>query len=518
MPENDELKNQFQQVNHAVLDWRHGGPFHFLLVLALIVAADFLFYRQPLGCTVAGYGLFLLSAVDFCYKRPSWNWPAITITIALLGLIVATLEHPGVLPITLGALGLVSLALIGREGWVADAKLWFQRWLLFTTFGWLRWFHESALAVSWCKSNLTLRGIGAVLRKWTIPVLLSAVFIVLFTVANPIIESWISQLEDILTRMVKKLPELPEGRRVLFWFLVGIWATALFRLETKVHAPAENHTPPEPSQSSALDLYIRPDLIVRCLALFNAVFAVETVLDVVYLWGGAKLPQGMTYATYAHRGAYPLVATVLLAALFVLVTFRTGNNTEEMRTARNLVYLWLAQNVFLVVSAAWRLNLYIEAYNLTRLRLAAAIWMFLVVMGLMWICWRIVGGHSNRWLINVNLLTLLAALFLCSFVNFDGLIASYNVRHCKEITGQGVAIDLAYLRGLGPDSLPALAWLMEQTDDRRVQTNGPMYIEQLKEELTRQTRNWRGWCYRRHRLSRYISLGVASAGQGVGRT
>jgi len=37
-------------------------------------------------------------------------------------------------------------------------------------------------------------------------------------------------------------------------------------------------------------------------------FAIQTVLDIQYLWRGAALPDGMSYATYAHRGAYPLIA------------------------------------------------------------------------------------------------------------------------------------------------------------------------------------------------------------------
>ena len=52
--------------------------------------------------------------------------------------------------------------------------------------------------------------------------------------------------------------------------------------------------------------------ILRSLVVFNALFAVQTLLDVVYLWGGVRLPDGLSYADYAHRGAYPLIATALL--------------------------------------------------------------------------------------------------------------------------------------------------------------------------------------------------------------
>ena len=37
-----------------------------------------------------------------------------------------------------------------------------------------------------------------------------------------------------------------------------------------------------------------------------------------YLTGGRRLPRGISFVEYAHRGSYPLIATALLAAAFVL--------------------------------------------------------------------------------------------------------------------------------------------------------------------------------------------------------
>ena len=64
--------------------------------------------------------------------------------------------------------------------------------------------------------------------------------------------------------------------------------------------------------------------------MFNALFAVQTVLDLAYLWGGVRLPDGMTYADYAHRGAYPLIATALLAAAFVLAAMRKDGRARRL--------------------------------------------------------------------------------------------------------------------------------------------------------------------------------------------
>ena len=122
--------------------------------------------------------------------------------------------------------------------------------------------------------------------------------------------------------------------------------------------------------------------ILRSLILFNLLFAVQTILDVVYLWGNAALPADITYAAYAHRGAYPLIVTALLAAGFVLIAMRPGGAAEQSTVIRPLVYLWVAQNVMLVISSILRLDLYVQIYLLTYWRIAAFIWMLLVAIGL----------------------------------------------------------------------------------------------------------------------------------------
>ena len=129
--------------------------------------------------------------------------------------------------------------------------------------------------------------------------------------------------------------------------------------------------------------------VLRSLILFNLLFAVQTVLDIVYLWGNVALPADITYASYAHRGAYPLILTALLAAGFVLVAMRPGGPAEQSNVIRPLVYLWVAQNVMLVISSILRLDLYVQIYLLTTWRIAAFIWMLLVATGLLLIVARI---------------------------------------------------------------------------------------------------------------------------------
>ncbi len=203
------------------------------------------------------------------------------------------------------------------------------------------------------------------------------------------------------------------------------------------------------------------------------------------------------YAHYAHRGAYPLVATALLAAIFVLLAFRTNGPAHTSRTARWLVYVWLGQNVFLTFSAVWRLHLYVGAYSLTRLRLAAGIWMGLVAIGLVLIIRRIRLRKSNAWLVRANLACLLSALFVCSFLNLDGFIANWNVDARLRGTTL-VPIDLEYIGGLGPAALPALERLEREAPDLAPAAHAAAVP--LVRRLRAQAGNWRGWTWRRQRL------------------
>ena len=161
------------------------------------------------------------------------------------------------------------------------------------------------------------------------PLVLAAVFLVLFGEANPIIEYWLSLL-DLLA-----LLDLIQVARIIFWVVVLVMVWAFLRprlphfLRRKPRLPASPLAgqPTTGQQTAAKNLeevLFGKAAILRSLIVFNLMFAVQTVLDAAYLWGGVALPDGMTYASYAHRGAYPLIVTALLAAGFVLAALQAG--------------------------------------------------------------------------------------------------------------------------------------------------------------------------------------------------
>ena len=168
------------------------------------------------------------------------------------------------------------------------------------------------------------------LVAWIIPLAACFVFFSLFASANPLIEYRLQQIDlravfDILN---------PHPDRILD--SAGLRDLAVIAA-ARAADPALAIRTPHRRRSSDLDHLFGVQAVTRSLVLFNVLFALQSALDLTYLWGGASLPDGMTHAHYAHRGAYPLIATALLAAGFVLIAMRPGGPAEQSRLIRPLV-------------------------------------------------------------------------------------------------------------------------------------------------------------------------------------
>jgi hypothetical protein len=469
--------------------------------LLLVCLADILFYREGLGWTAGIYISFILFTILFFNRRLTQsNANRVIITINLI-LIFALIENPSGLAITLSFLGITSTCLLSHPGWIHNAWLWLKGIFSFWAQSVFRVFIDMKLFKYLFQENRSPGRKSIQLKNWILPLGLSLMFVALFAGANPILIRWLELINwDWII-------ELFTFERILLWSLVIIlcWPLLQPRFRLKQETIKEGDFK---EIKTLIHFLFSKESILYSLILFNLLFSVQTLMDIIYLWGGKALPAGMSYAEYAHRGAYPLIATALLAGAFVLIALRPGSETEKMEPIRYLVYLWISQNIFLVLSSIWRTALYIEEYSLTYLRLAALIWMGLVALGLCWLILRIVWTRSNIWLLNINGATLLMVLMTCTFINLGSMIAQFNVQHCKEVNGKGPALDLKYLKEIGTASLPALGWFQQHGNPYNYKMSKAIQLEgSLRNTLRQELREWRTWTFRSYRLSRNSGVG-----------
>jgi len=485
----------FAQTVPAALAARDSSlPFKLAIAFVLAALADWLFYGHAIGMSVVIFAIALASAAGIANFADMDKRRLSLACFALTAGLVPAIEEANALSLTFAVLAL-GYALFRTTNAAPDSPGQFA--LAFRdlfVIGPLRFLRDAAGMVS-------LPRIASGLTVWFIPLVLGGFFIVLFATANPIIESWIRELSPHNTASHVSF------ERILFWIaaISLVWPFVHVWWRAKSEVVASSAEPAVDDQATASEVFelLGAAAILRSLILFNLVFAVQTALDLIYLWGNAELPAGITYASYAHRGAYALILTALLAGGFVLAAMRPGGPAGDAKVIRPLVYLFVGQNILLVASSILRLDLYVQIYLLTYWRIAAFIWMLLVALGLVLIVARIALERPNSWLIRANLIVLTSVIYAGSLTNFAAIIGDYNVAHSREAGGKGVTIDVGYLLLLGPQALPAIdkALRLRAPDsclaDRR---------DRIADEQAKRMASWRAWDFRSWRLQRYMNV------------
>jgi len=165
---------------------------------------------------------------------------------------------------------------------------------------------------------------------------------------------------------------------------------------------------------------------------------------------------GLTYAEYARQGFWQLIAAAALTLVVVkgATVLAHPRSRPERLFLDGLLGLLCALTIVIVASAVHRLQLYEEAYGLTRARLAAE--SFALWLGATFVLVALLGAirrgsqlprFASAW----------AAIALVGFsaANPDGRVADRNIDRWRE-TGK---IDVAYLSTLSADAVPALVRL-----------------------------------------------------------
>jgi Domain of unknown function (DUF4173) len=490
-----------------------------IAALALTAVSDRILFNAPIGLSLVIFALLTGSAALWLHRviagKMRLFMAACLYGLALLPLLENISPLSLAVAVSLFAIGSLTIA-DGLRGALFEKMRQLVLFLLSTPvaapMGVLGW-RRAAKAAGTQIVSFATAGV------WLMPVIIGLVFLALFEEANPVIAQWLQRLD------FWAIFDLLNPARLLFLTLVFVVTWPFLRpmirkrklAKTAGESISSSGGPafPEKAQTVA-DVLFGEAAILRALLVFNVMFALQSLLDAAYLFGGMQLPDGMSYASYAHRGAYPLIVTTLMAALFVLLALRSGSAARANGLIRQLVYLWVGQNILLVFSSILRLDLYVDAYGLTYWRVAAFIWMALVACGLGLIVWRIVRNRSAEWLVGTNLGIAATVLYAACFVNFASMIGNYNTAH-------GIK-DYWYLASLGPQAIPAFDKELDAVRAAGCEPvpSGqfgyqcpPVKLADWRSHAMLQVQigftDWRGWTLRGWRLSRYLQQHAAAA-------
>jgi len=184
-------------------------------------------------------------------------------------------------------------------------------------------------------------------------------------------------------------------------------------------------------------------------------FALFIGVQVTTLFGGAAFVQtttGLTFAQYARGGFFQLVFASALVLPLVYFAPAAAGPIDGTTAARLRVLLWVQLGLtgLVLVSALWRMGLYVRMYGLTEDRVNGTAVMVWIAATLAVFACTVVRGRPGA--VFGSLVAAVIALASLNLTNPEATIARYNLTHQA-----GREVDVSHLGRLSADAVPILA-------------------------------------------------------------
>ena len=233
-----------------------------------------------------------------------------------------------------------------------------------------------------------------------------------------------------------------------------------------------------------------PVVVITILTTVNIIYVLFVFIQFSYLFGGLKagLPAEFTFAEYARRGFFELVAVTLInfSILLFSLGFTRKKDKATDRTMSILNTLLVGCTLVILFSAHFRMSMYEEAYGYTYLRMFTHIFMVFLFILFLLAFYRI--WNEKFTLVKPYIIASIAAFLIVNYMNVDVIIARNNVDRFYNDR----KIDMVYLADLSYDAAPQIARLLDCGDSIVAQqANDLLYGKklQLSEEKPWQSLN-----------------------------
>lgn len=447
---------------------------------------DFLFWNKPAGISV-GIFFFVLAVALFCGGKRTRSG------LFAACLLVAACVQSGIeLCFTnIVTLVVLTIVLFGETAFGAIAAKW-PRWseaLYAVMRGPARWADliRSWAATPWTSNSrdaLNSPTLNVAIRAAIPAAVLALVFAVLLAKGNAILAEAFSRLG---AHVKAWLFDISFGRTVMWlvWLTVGV----IF-LWPRVASEKTRWWTRAIPQWSRQDERLARWQSAMILGAVNALFFAANTIDVFYLWAHGKLPDGVGYSEFVHQGVYALVAAVILAAATLVLLFQQQSTVARNSVLRWLAVAWIAQNIILILGVLRRLQLYVEAYQLSELRVYVACFLALVTVGFILLGREIWTGMKLGRLLFANGVATFVLFFTLQFSDVGTSVGNWNVS--RWISGEHPSIDLNYLSSLGMRGWPGLARIATSDRNTMVSLEARVRLENAS-AYERESVQWADW-------------------------
>jgi len=284
-----------------------------------------------------------------------------------------------------------------------------------------------------------------------IPIIL--IFLGLFSSADLIFQKYLSDLirididPEIIVRSILVLSAT--------FALIGAYSYTLGKKERSIVSSTTN------TKSYTIG-HIETSIL---LGMVNLLFFGFILVQLTYLFGGESniVSQGFTYAEYARKGFFELIAVAIISFLLLLTTekYIAKKDTDHTLIFRILSTALIIQVILIMMSGFKRLLLYEEAYGFTTLRLYSHGFIILLAIIFVLLLYKIHKDKRENSFVLRAFVSVTVFLVVINIINPDKFIAERNIERFAT-TGK---LDTHYLASLSDDAVPEMVKILNIPDE-----------------------------------------------------
>ena len=420
---------------------------------------SFLFYRQSWGINYGLYSLFLIGALAIAspqaVKNKNWWWSATTVLFAsvCMGMYGNTLSF---ITLLLSWLFLAGYAVSSKS---AAVVVFAQMGLSFLT-------SVPKTFRGWQIVHARKSKTSSVAANWYIYLLVFGIFllfVLLYSFAS-------KSFSDVLKKI--DLSFISIGG-ILTTLLGYYLCTVLFRYqhvnsidreEKRWAAPLIALLPPYTDEFTSRQQIDRKAGGLL-LILLNLLLLIVNISDITFLANGISNPNEHNFSEMVHQGIGALITSIVIAVAILLYLFRGQLNFDKKaKTLFILALLWVLQNLVLIATSGLKNSLYIHFVDgLTYKRIGVFYYLLLSCIGLFFTAYKLYTKKPNWYLVRSNFVVFFGVMVISCAVNWDTLIARYNI---QKALIEYKDPDAYYIGSLSAVNLPILAeWAEDLRND-----------------------------------------------------
>lgn len=411
------------------LFWSEAPGINFFLFTILLMAV--LLYRFPKSRSrreVRFTGLLtLLSAIMVVVHGSSWSLVAAIVSLALFAVLVAEEK--------------VKTFYIAVVQSIANLFVW-----------------PFALAAERKQQNsgkVKFRRFGFYLRVILLPLLITGVFLILYSSGNP----HFGKLFDGFFKWLDQVMDAMSILHMLFFgwglFTIG-WLLFHFKSRIEKYDQQSDEMVRVRKIKSVFSgmIALRNELKTGMvlLVLLNLLLLTVNYFDLRRVWIDFVVPENFSLKKFVHEGTWILMFSILLSMLVLLWIFRGNMHFfKENKTLKLLSYCWIGQNIFLVFSLFKRNYEYIAWHGLAYGRIVVVFFLIACLLGLILFWIKIKKDKSVFYMLRIHSFAVYLMIVFAGLINWGKLIVNFNLNHPNA-----AQIDVSFYLQTGNGALPLL--------------------------------------------------------------